>query len=53
MPLWCFRAEFLNAFDHPQFNNPGRLDDSKSTFGQITSTSVNPRVIQSALKNMF
>ncbi len=48
-----FRAEFFNVFNHPQFNNPAVLDDSKSTFGQITSTSVNPRVIQFALKYIF
>ena len=48
-----FRAEFFNAFNHPQFNNPGTVDVSKSTFGQITSTSVNPRLIQFALKYMF
>jgi hypothetical protein len=48
-----FRAEFFNVFNHPQFNNPATLDDSKSTFGQITSTSVNPRVIQFALKYIF
>jgi hypothetical protein len=48
-----FRAEFFNAFNHPQFNNPGTLDVSKSTFGQITSASVNPRVIQFGLKYLF
>jgi len=48
-----FRAEFFNAFNHPQFNNPAVVDVSKSTFGQITSASVNPRLIQFALKYAF
>jgi hypothetical protein len=49
-----FRTEFFNAFNHPQFNNPGVVDVSKaSTFGQITTTSVNPRLIQFALKYVF
>ena len=55
-----FRAEFFNAFNHPQFNPPGSgtnglstIDVSTSTAGIITSTSVNPRLIQFALKYMF
>jgi hypothetical protein len=50
-----FRTEFFNAFNHAQFNNPAVVDASKSasTFGQITSTSVNPRLIQFALKYAF
>jgi hypothetical protein len=48
-----FRSEFFNMFNHPQFSNPGTLDVSKSTFGQITSSSVNPRLIQFALKYEF
>jgi len=48
-----FRTEFFNAFNHAQFNNPAVLDVSKSTFGQIVSTSVNPRLIQFALKYAF
>jgi len=50
-----FRAEFFNAFNHPQFSNPtgSQLDVSKSTFGQITLSSVNPRLIQFALKYVF
>jgi hypothetical protein len=50
-----FRTEFFNVFNHPQFANPtgSQLDVSKSTFGQITSTSVNPRLIQFALKYVF
>jgi hypothetical protein len=48
-----FRTEFFNVFNHPQFSNPSVTDDSKSTFGQITSSSVNPRLVQFALKYVF
>jgi hypothetical protein len=48
-----FRTEFFNTFNHPQFSNPAVVDDSKSTFGQITSTAVNPRLVQFALKYAF
>ena len=44
-----FRAEFFNAFNHPQFSTPNP-NVSSATFGAITSTSVNPRIIQFALK---
>ena len=46
------RAEFFNAFNHPQFNNPV-TSITLPTFGQITSTSVNPRLIQFAMKYVF
>jgi hypothetical protein len=47
-----FRTEFFNVLNHPQFQNPdGTLQDS--TFGQITSTTGNPRLIQFALKFTF
>ena len=58
-----FRTEFFNAFNHPQFANPGATAtsgacancaiSSPSTFGQITATSVNPRIMQFALKYVF
>jgi len=49
-----FRTEFFNAFNHAQFSNPAIVDVSKtSTFGQITSTSVNPRLVQFGLKYVF
>ena len=48
-----FRTEFFNAFNHPQFNNPGTADSTPTTFGVITGTSVNPRLIQFALKFQF
>jgi hypothetical protein len=47
-----FRSEFFNAFNHPVFANPGAAAN-QATFGQITSTSVSPRVIQLALKYSF
>ncbi len=55
-----FRTEFFNTFNHPQFNNPaasggiaGTSNVNSGTFGQITSTSVNPRLIQFALRYAF
>jgi hypothetical protein len=48
-----FRTEFFNAFNHAQFSNPSVVDFSKANFGQINSTSVNPRLIQFALKYVF
>jgi len=46
-----FRAEFYNAWNHPQFNNP--TITANSNLGQITSASVSPRIIQLALKYLF
>jgi hypothetical protein len=48
-----FRTELFNVFNHPQFSNPAVVDVSKANFGQITSSSVNPRLIQFALKYQF
>lgn len=47
-----FRAEFFNMLNHPQFANPD-TDFTSATFGVISSTAVNPRVIQLALKLAF
>ncbi len=47
-----FRTEFFNAFNHPQFANPDSSVTS-ATFGVISATSVNPRIIQFALKLNF
>jgi Carboxypeptidase regulatory-like domain len=56
-----FRAEFFNAFNHPMFNMPQvlngsynpSLDLNSSNFARITTTGVNPRLIQLALKDSF
>jgi hypothetical protein len=47
-----FRAEFFNAFNHPQFSNPDS-NFSSPTFGVISNTSVSARVAQLALKLSF
>jgi hypothetical protein len=47
-----FRADFFNVFNHTQFANPSTSFGS-STFGEITGTSVNPRIIQLALRYNF
>ncbi len=47
-----FRAETFNLFNTPQFSDPGLAVDSP-TFGVINTTSVNPRILQLALKISF
>lgn len=47
-----FRTEFFNAFNHAQFDDPD-IAFGGPTFGQISSTVVNPRVMQFALKLSF
>ena len=47
-----FRAEAFNAFNTPQFSNPDQyLGDT--AFGQVTSTKLNNRELQIALKYRF
>jgi hypothetical protein len=46
------RAEFYNALNHPQFANPDS-NFTSPTFGVISSTAVNARVGQLALKLTF
>ncbi len=47
-----FRTEFFNIFNQPNFSNPnGSLDSS--TFGVISSTNANARIIQFGLKLTF
>ncbi|MBI3682718.1 MAG: TonB-dependent receptor [Acidobacteria bacterium] len=43
------RGEFLNAFNHPQFNDPDRTP-TNSNFGKSTSQNNLPRNVQIALK---
>jgi hypothetical protein len=57
VPAWDrarleLRAEFFNALNHPQFGNPN-LTFGSASFGQILTSSVNPRVVQFALKLTF
>jgi hypothetical protein len=47
-----FRAEFFNAMNHPQFANPD-TNFTSPTFGVISSTAVNARVGQLALRFTF
>ena len=47
-----FRAEFFNAFNHAQFQNPGSAVGTGS-FGKIQATSVAARLIQFGLKYSF
>jgi len=48
-----FRAEFFNLLNHPQFGNPSTEVTTPSTFGVITTTNGNPRIIQFGLKFLF
>lgn len=54
-----FRTEFFNLFNHAQFFLPGSSLTSQqdinapSSFGKVTQTVNNPRVIQFALKLLF
>jgi hypothetical protein len=44
-----FRAEGINALNHPQFLAPNTTPSS-SAFGQVTAEWSSPRTIQFALK---
>ena len=46
------RGEFLNAFNHPVFDDPNR-NPTSSDFGKITSQSNLPRNVQIGLKLIF
>jgi Carboxypeptidase regulatory-like domain/TonB-dependent Receptor Plug Domain len=44
-----FRAEAFNVLNHENFSDPGN-NDASSSFGIISSSAVNPRILQFALK---
>jgi hypothetical protein len=48
-----FRADFINAFNHPQFSDPAASDPTSKSFGTITGTSQLPRTVQLGLKVIF
>jgi hypothetical protein len=48
-----FRAEFLNALNHPTGFAPPNTSPTSSAFGQVTSTYVLPRIIQFGIKYLF
>ncbi len=48
----AFRSEFFNVFNHANFSGPASNLDA-STFGVISSTAANARIIQFALKLSF
>jgi hypothetical protein len=47
-----FRTEFFNAFNTPQFGNPGSALGT-GTFGRVTGVQLDNRQIQMALKYTF
>ena len=47
-----YRAELFNFLNHPNWGDPGTSFGS-ATFGRITSTAGDPRVIQMGLKLLF
>jgi len=49
-----FRTDFFNATNHPNFGSPASsFAPGSTTFGQITTTTGNPRIIQFALRLAF
>jgi hypothetical protein len=49
-----FRAEFFNAFNHPEYSSPATgTAPSSTTYSQITSSAGSPRLIQLALRYIF
>ncbi len=50
---WQFRAEFFNIFNTPSFGDPDINTADGASFGTVTSTLGNPRIVQFALKYNF
>jgi hypothetical protein len=48
-----FRAEALNAFNHPYFGSGINLDPNNEAFGFVSTQRNNPRDIQFGLKFYF
>jgi hypothetical protein len=48
-----FRWEIFNALNRPNFANPSNDVSTSSTFGVISALTVNPRIMQYALKVEF
>ena len=48
-----FRWEIFNALNRPNFANPSNDVSTPSTFGVISALTVNPRIMQYALKVEF
>jgi hypothetical protein len=48
-----FRWEIFNALNRPNFANPSNDVSTPSTFGVISGLTVNPRIMQYALKLQF
>src|SRR3984885_8898284 len=48
-----FRWEIFNALNRPNFANPSNDVSTPSTFGAISALTVNPRIMQYALKVEF
>jgi hypothetical protein len=48
-----FRWEIFNALNRPNFANPSNDVSTPSTFGAISALTVNPRIMQYALKMEF
>ena len=49
-----FTSDFFNIWNHPVFSSPAFTDvESPATFGHITTTENNPRIIQFSLRYAF
>jgi hypothetical protein len=47
------RGESFNVLNHPNYSNPISVYSSSATFGRITSTANDPRLLQLAAKVTF